>query len=632
MSSAAGADERTVAPSACGAVGAAAIDFHSAEFNRIDDLNDTSGNYRDFQNLDGMITADMRHRNERHREEGARDTIAEAAPPPPRMRTQKEQGAETAELSGPLEVISRGRTLIVDTDFKRADACAGRLGDRGLMCTVIVTAASSRPDMPEARDGGTVLLEADSVSISGTFGAFAARMTLDGRERSLSEESGDEAAFDLVLDLQASPSFAGSLLPTGYYAPGANPAALAEAIDELPEMKGRFEKPRLVNFQKNLCFHGRSRSRDCRLCLDLCPFAAIQSKDRALSIDHRRCEGCGGCAVICPAGAIAVIEPSSEDLLNILRSSMEDHSSASVSRRSLVISDMKGAGLRGLPVPERDVQDVFLCEVDQIACVGLEMMLAALACGAGRVVVLCGPQTPSEIGNLLQNQARMAEAILRGLGMPGNAIRVVASPPGGDDDGKGLFSHAGPDMRDTALRPMTLPCAADKRAIVRLAVRHLRDISGAGPREIPLPDGSPFGAVAVSAGCTLCMACASVCPTGALSAGGDVPRLLFQEFLCHQCGLCKEACPEGSIRLEPRIRPDADSAEAPTVLRRAEPTRCMECGLTFGSQAMVDRMQEKLAGHWMYQSERQLRRLRMCRVCRTRDAILSHERTSRNQP
>ena len=41
-----------------------------------------------------------------------------------------------------------------------------------------------------------------------------------------------------------------------------------------------------------------------------------------------------------------------------------------------------------------------------------------------------------------------------------------------------------------------------------------------------LPAGSPFGAVAVDpAACTLCMACAVACPSGALSAGGDVPRL-----------------------------------------------------------------------------------------------------------
>jgi hypothetical protein len=45
----------------------------------------------------------------------------------------------------------------------------------------------------------------------------------------------------------------------------------------------------------------------------------------------------------------------------------------------------------------------------------------------------------------------------------------------------------------------------------------------------------------------------------------------------------------------------------------------------FASQAMINRIQGKLMGHWMYTDERQLRRLQMCRTCRTRDALLSQD-------
>jgi ferredoxin len=141
-----------------------------------------------------------------------------------------------------------------------------------------------------------------------------------------------------------------------------------------------------------------------------------------------------------------------------------------------------------------------------------------------------------------------------------------------------------------------------------------------------MPDGSPFGAVAVdSAACTLCMACAVACPSGALSAGRDTPRLTFIESRCHQCGLCRDACPEDAIRLEPRILCDPAAVDVPAVLREAEPFRCVVCGAPFATQVMVDRMQDKLAGHWMYAGERQLRRLRMCRICRTRDALESKD-------
>jgi ferredoxin len=140
-----------------------------------------------------------------------------------------------------------------------------------------------------------------------------------------------------------------------------------------------------------------------------------------------------------------------------------------------------------------------------------------------------------------------------------------------------------------------------------------------------MPEGSPFGAVAVDpSACTLCMACAVACPAGALSAGGETPRLTFIESRCHQCGLCADTCPEHAMHLTPRILCDP-AVDTPVVLQEAEPFRCIVCGEPFATQAMINRMQNKLAGHWMYAAERQLRRLQMCRTCRTRDALTSQD-------
>jgi Fe-S-cluster-containing hydrogenase component 2 len=124
------------------------------------------------------------------------------------------------------------------------------------------------------------------------------------------------------------------------------------------------------------------------------------------------------------------------------------------------------------------------------------------------------------------------------------------------------------------------------------------------------------------------MACAVACPSGALIASGDAPRLEFVEARCHQCGLCEEACPEGAMRLLPRMLCDPRGAELPVVLHEVEPFHCVECGVPFATRAMVDRMKEKLRGHWMYLDNRQLRRLQMCGVCRTRDALTSQEMKS----
>lgn len=119
----------------------------------------------------------------------------------------------------------------------------------------------------------------------------------------------------------------------------------------------------------------------------------------------------------------------------------------------------------------------------------------------------------------------------------------------------------------------------------------------------------------------MCLACTGACPSGALSAAGDRPRLLFQESRCHQCGLCREACPEDALRLLPRLLCAPAAVESPVVLQEAEPFCCVECGKPFAPPAMISRLQQKLDGHWMYRDERQRRRLQMCPTCRTRDAL-----------
>jgi ferredoxin len=627
-----GKDEEMV-PSVSETSDGITINFHSAEFNRTDDLNDCSGNYRTFQSLDGIVTADMRHQMERRSGRDAADASHDDADLSKTMEREiidQESPHDTA----PLTVISRGRTLIVDADAGRATACAKCLADQGLACTLLVTKQES--DASFLRFAPFRMIEVDAVSIAGAFGSYSATVTEKGDHRPLREGSSDEiAVFDLVLDLQPAPSYSGDLLPMGYYAPGTDPATLREVMAELPEMRGRFQRPQFTTFLKSRCLHGRSRTRDCRRCLALCPFGAIQSTERTIAIDHYRCQGCGACAMVCPADAIQLLHPSRDELLNLLRRTLEEQSAGGALPPTLVISESETAGGRGSSGFDGGNPDRLIhLEVEQISHVGLETLLAALAHGADAVVVACGMQTPPGIREAVEQQALMGRAILRGLGMPEDKIGFVVVPFDEYSTEKRTFAITGRQSRSgTPLLPSApFSPACDKRTGVRLAARHLYDQSGIQTPGLQLPMGSPFGAVAVdSATCTLCMACAVACPSGALSAGGDVPRIEFIESRCHQCGLCEEACPEGALRLLPRILCDADAVEAPVTLNEAEPVRCIVCGLPFASQAMIDRIRTKLTGHWMYAADRQLRRLQMCRACRTQDALTSQDMKSWNR-
>jgi ferredoxin len=598
------------------AANGAAIDFHSAEFNRTDDLTDCSGSYRFFEPLDGIITADMRHQMDRQREEGCIDSsVDEAATSNETKREIDSDESESIEALPPLTVVSQGRTLIIDTDAERAMACGKTLSDQLLTCTLVVTKKAST-DAIFPRLNRSALLGADGVSIDGAFGGFSATVTANGDQTHLTER------FDLVLDLQPTPSFSGDRLPIGYYAPGQNPEDLSDALAELPEMRGRFDKPQFTIFQKRRCLHGLSRTRNCHRCVEVCPLGAIQTDGREISVNHYLCHGCGSCALVCPADAIRMAHPSHEELLDSLKRALENGKANDASVQTLVISDSQNA--------EGDVKNdsVVNFKVEEIGHIGLDVILAALCYGAHRVVLACEEQNPPKIREAVAWQAQMASAILKGLDMPEDNLRFVVISPEDDDYIGAVLRADGRDgqFSNSPMPPLTASSAHDRRAIVRLAVQHLYDKSGAKRPSLVLPAGSPFGAVTIDhKTCTLCMACATACPSGALTAGGDVPQILFLESRCHQCGLCEETCPEHAIQLQTRMLCDPEALEARLVLHEADVFRCIKCNSPFAPKAMVNRMQERLKGHWMYANERQLCRLQMCRVCRTRDALMSED-------
>jgi len=601
----------------------AAIDFHLPEFNRTDDLNDNFGNCQSFEPLDGIITADMRHQMERLSESQCVYYHVDEAADSNEIKTAIEfDEPELVKGLSPLTVISEGRALIVDTDAARATKCADILSDQQLTCTIaLIKKASQDASIP--RFNKQILIEADDISITGALGDFSATVTVKSNQRQLTER------FDLVLDLQLTPSFAGGHLPIGYYAPGSNTEALYEAMAEMPSMRGRFQKPQFIAFQGNVCLHGRSRTLDCRKCIDVCPFGAIRSVDRKISVNHYLCEGCGGCASVCQADAIRLAYPSQEEILNTLRSSLESRRAGVYVPLTMLISDSETADYVKLQATGEKANDrTVQFEVEQIGYIRLEMILSAFVWGASRVMVVCGQETPPGIRKAVEWQAQMAGEIVTGIGLPKDSIRFAVIPPENVAIEQEVLMPARIDTEDSypAMPAAALSPTLDKRTLVRLAAQHLHDHYGCEQRHLSLPAGSPFGAVMVDAvACTQCMACVAACPSGALSAGGNVPRLLFGEARCHQCGLCRETCPEHAIQLLPRMLCNLEQVEAPAVLCESEAFRCIKCNAPFAPKAMVNRMTEKLKNHWMYANQQQLLRLKMCSVCRTRDALSSED-------
>jgi ferredoxin len=174
------------------------------------------------------------------------------------------------------------------------------------------------------------------------------------------------------------------------------------------------------------------------------------------------------------------------------------------------------------------------------------------------------------------------------------------------------------DLSESRVEAASFMASGGKRDLMRLALRELHRVAPAPVDVIALPAGAPFGAVEIMVeGCTLCLACVSACPTGALSDNPERPMLRFTEDACVQCGLCKATCPEKVITLVPQLDFRAATANV-RVLKEEDPFHCIRCGKPFGVKSTIERISAKLAGrHWMFQdTSSRLELLKMCEDCR----------------
>jgi ferredoxin len=258
-----------------------------------------------------------------------------------------------------------------------------------------------------------------------------------------------------------------------------------------------------------------------------------------------------------------------------------------------------------------------------VATIGIDVVLGAVAYGASQVFALLDETGADEHGALLDQQARIADAILNGLGYSGTHWQALrAEEPAALQ--AALWSS---QPAATVAEPAKFNLSNRKRETLDFVIDHLVRQASAPPEQIALPAGAPFGTLAVDASrCTLCKACISVCPSSALQDTEDAPKLRFIEHNCVQCGLCETTCPEEAISLVPRLLVTPASRQ-PVTLNEAEPFHCVRCGTPFGTRQMIDVMTGRLSTHSMFAGAA-LRRIQMCADCRVIDMMESKNEIS----
>lgn len=534
---------------------------------------------------------------------GWNDTDADATPKMAALINDFQLKPPASKL---FEINSEGRCLVIGTADVALPAAA-KLAEQ-LSVTVLLNDAS---EMPMNRMFDVVVGKIRN--ISGTLGNFS--LTIDALSQLIpggrgefymaEPKDGGKTQCDIVFDLSGNnPLFLAPHKRDGYlFTDPGNPLAVEKAIGEAVQLVGSFEKPFYIKNQEHLCAHSRAQITGCSKCMDVCPTGAISPLGEHISIDAAICGGCSSCVSVCPSGALTYDSPTTDFLFKRIENLARSYTNAGGKAPRLLVCDSEfGAEMislnarfdKGLPV------DTIPLEIETLTMFGHAEMLAALATGFTHVDILLAPKTERET---LVSEYELAVAI---AGEDKICLLDINDPSALSE---ALYSER---EQGKPIEPI-LPQGSRKQ-ITRLAASALKPNIDT---PIPLPQNAPYGGVIIDKdACTLCLSCASLCPTGALADNPDMPQLRFQEDACIQCGLCTRLCPENAISLLPQLDL-SENALAQKVIHEEEPFACIECGALFGVKSTIEKISEKLAGkHSMFATSEAGRLIQMCDNCR----------------
>jgi len=393
------------------------------------------------------------------------------------------------------------------------------------------------------------------------------------------------------------------------------PGAVAQAMFDISDLVGEFEKPIYVTYNENLCAHSRSGQVGCSQCLDICPASAIEPDGDIVVIDPVICGGCGSCSCVCPTGAVSYDYPDRVSLIERARILLQTYYGAKGKDPVLFVHDeaygseiisMMARFGRGLPA------NVIPFGVNEITQIGHEFLNSCLAFGAQKIFLLINQKRRDEMDGLYA-QSELTNKILHAMGY-GDSPRIVPIDEHDPDKVEQQLYHSIDSLR---LEPQKFEALGTKRDIARTAFLKLNENAPDAQELITLPEGAPYGHITINTDkCTLCLACVGACPANALADNPDRPEVRFTEAACVQCGLCRNTCPENVITLEPRLNL-TNEAMSPVVLSEEDPFECIRCGKEFGTKSSVEHIISVLAGkHAMFSDPASQDLIRMCDDCR----------------
>ena len=305
------------------------------------------------------------------------------------------------------------------------------------------------------------------------------------------------------------------------------------------------------------CVHQRVVAAACDACVRACPRGAWHMNDAGLAFDADACDACGLCVAACPTQALALPAPTP-----LLRPAADGRLAA-----------WWRCERAGLPGP---ASAPCLLALSPAWLHG-----ASTPLGVREHVFAPGACSRCERGASLAEWQRQWQALGTRRAL---ALRVVSAqewPTDGPapDPGRRRFLARAP----TPAAPTLTSAREDV----------LGHSAGPAANRPPAPPPAPVWTVDFNRErCTLCLACARICPTGAINfaaacADPESASFGFDLEKCTGCGLCTAACDAQALS-QPQPAPLPDGAPAAHPPPAAPPThwparrvRCARCRIDF---------------------------------------------------
>ncbi len=318
------------------------------------------------------------------------------------------------------------------------------------------------------------------------------------------------------------------------------------------------------------CAAGVAGIPGCQRCADACPYGAIRGKARpgglAIEIDPEACRRCGACTSVCPTDALTRSFADDREVDAAVRAALDTAPPGAIA--VLTCPDSAATAQAAAP-------DAAVVALPSLLLLDETHLLGALRAGASGVALVACEDCDHDAPEPLRQAATLARAAT-------------------DDHRVALIADEAAQHTATAVAAFAA-AHADSGALprARTASRRrrtrLHDLLATDLVLTDLDDTAlPFGEVAVSEpDCTLCGACARLCPTDALAYDPTAATLTFDAGACVGCGLCAAGCPQEAVTLAAGVRGDALRAGRHTVVEDTA-VHCRHCEAPFTPQRLLD--------------------------------------------